>query len=154
MSIDADFSILMPFPLSCVKIQFSKHAVFIQINFCTSCRECRLVQPSICRERHKFTGLIEHYVMQHNGGRKLTCGSYLMGYDWLAIRCLVECLICRLLPASPVHMSRLVLRMRSVSRVLVICASVSSHCLFKQITHIVTTMLQVRYCSRIVGKYT
>jgi hypothetical protein len=65
--------------------------------------------------------------MQHNGRRKFTCGSYLIGYDWLAIRCLVEYLICCLLPASAFHMSRLVLRMPSVSLVLVIWASVSSH---------------------------
>jgi len=91
--------------------------------------------------------------MQHTGGRKLTCSSYLMGNDWLALHCLVEYSIYRLLLASAIHMSRLVLRMRAVSRVLVICASVPSHCLLKRLAHIVTTVLQrVRYCSQTVGK--
>jgi hypothetical protein len=39
---------------------------------------------------------------------------------------------------NSIHMSRLVLRMRAVSRVLVICASVPSLCLLKQIARIVT----------------
>jgi hypothetical protein len=58
---------------------------------------------------------------------------------------------------NSIHMSRLVLRMRAVSRVLVICASVPSLGLLKQIAHesIVTTVLQrVRYSSQMVGKWT
>lgn len=91
--------------------------------------------------------------MEHTGGPKLTCSSYVMGNDWLPLRCLVEYSICRLLLASAINMSRLVLRMRAVSRVLVICASVPSLCLLKQIAHIITAVLQrVRYSSQIVRK--